>query len=401
MAENLNRLLYYMERQNASDKASLSNENVSLNTLVGTANNYEKLNVSAMSELIDSYDKVPTQKNYELISKKVSDMDFIFDGTSNFRDNVLQKLDTKNNYNNERKDALSLFNDQILDGETKTSMTDLRKRVDSSYDSQIITVSDRNNLTDSINAQSKSISDKGLETNYIAALTDLLPKNSAPMRVLGSKPGKAIFEADGLQIGVFNDILEKLGDSEQASADYSNSIKDGMKSQRDKDLQAKIDVSIDLIKESVKNYKGYDSKDLSNKSLGLGFQTWSDGGHYYSHSVTSGTVVAYKELHSTILKSAGHFATAILNDKMTNQWYNKPFREGSLDTNLSILKDPAHPKHGIVVNFLLDKVIEKGEEDKNVDKFIPDCIHYERANHSKTQPFVDLVNYNSFLKSEE
>lgn len=39
--------------------------------------------------------------------------------------------------------------------------------------------------------------------------------------------------------------------------------------------------------------------------------------------------------------------------------------------------------------------------DPNANKFIPGCVHFERVKHSSTQPFVDLLNYNSFLKTEE
>jgi len=39
--------------------------------------------------------------------------------------------------------------------------------------------------------------------------------------------------------------------------------------------------------------------------------------------------------------------------------------------------------------------------DPNAQKFIPGCIHYERSTHQTTQPFVDILNYNSFLKTEE
>jgi hypothetical protein len=37
----------------------------------------------------------------------------------------------------------------------------------------------------------------------------------------------------------------------------------------------------------------------------------------------------------------------------------------------------------------------------NANKFIPGCVHYDRSKHSITQPFVDLVNYNQFLKEDE
>jgi len=39
--------------------------------------------------------------------------------------------------------------------------------------------------------------------------------------------------------------------------------------------------------------------------------------------------------------------------------------------------------------------------DPNASKFIPGAVHYERSKHSNTQSFVDLVNYNSFLKDED
>ena len=44
---------------------------------------------------------------------------------------------------------------------------------------------------------------------------------------------------------------------------------------------------------------------------------------------------------------------------------------------------------------------QEQNHDPNASKFIPGAIHYERSKHNTTQPFVDLVNYNSFMKTEE
>ena len=39
--------------------------------------------------------------------------------------------------------------------------------------------------------------------------------------------------------------------------------------------------------------------------------------------------------------------------------------------------------------------------DPNAEKFIPGCIHFDRTQFQTIQPFVDILNYNSFLKTEE
>ena len=40
-------------------------------------------------------------------------------------------------------------------------------------------------------------------------------------------------------------------------------------------------------------------------------------------------------------------------------------------------------------------------DDPNVNKFVPDLVHFDRAQHTSTQTLLDLVNYQMFLKEEE
>ena len=34
-------------------------------------------------------------------------------------------------------------------------------------------------------------------------------------------------------------------------------------------------------------------------------------------------------------------------------------------------------------------------------KFVPDVVHFDRTQHTSTQPILDLVSYQMFLKDEE
>jgi len=360
MAQNLDRLLYYMERKNATDKAALNNENVSLNTLINTANNREKVNVSAMGELIDGYKEAPTQENFEFVTQQIGEMDFIYDNTENFRNQTLQNLNIVNNQNINETKKIGMIYEKLEDN--NPDFLKIRQYLRKQYTDRLLNKTQFNDIMNDIEGREKTLlyeskvaTEDNVEAGFVNVLKSIIPKGTPEGNLIRSKEMTTMMGESGDQVPYMRALIDYLPDG--------STVGDQISSVRDKRIKAEFDSKFGKIKGYRDNYKTEGSDNIANESVSYAFNMFEESAsNYYTHTEGEGLVADYSLLHKDLVESVRFFGQAIKgSDAKFNDWLNdNKMGDKTFDT---ILKDPTHPKHRIVVNHVIDRSMEAAKED--------------------------------------